>query len=134
MSIDIETRAKHREQVALLTRKGYTAPQIAESLGISTRTVQRHRRTTGVAAEASVPFTEDELERARELLDDGVSYAEVGRTLGRSPTWLPVHLPGYAWTRQQSGAYVQTLRRLKRITSRSPHAALNVTNRRAQSC
>jgi IS30 family transposase len=99
-----EEVARRHASIAALTRAGYTAPQIAEALGITTRTVQRARVRTGVAKPfCGIPLSEDEKQRAAEMLDDGASYKEVGRTLGRADTAIGRHFPGRSEWQRGSG-------------------------------
>jgi IS30 family transposase len=79
-----ETRLRDK-RIAELTREGYSGTQIARRVGVTHRTVQRARVRTGVAQPfCGIPLTPEEIRLAESLLDDGASYCEVGRTLGRS--------------------------------------------------
>lgn len=92
------------ELIAELTRDGHTAAAIAAALRISTRTVHRSRRRAGIARPAAVPLSAAELARAAELLDDGCSYGEVARSLGRSSRRaIAKHFPGRGWTQRHGG-------------------------------
>lgn len=46
-------------------------------------------------------LTDEEKRRAAELLDDGVSYREVARTIGRSASVICRRFPGRGWTVEQ---------------------------------
>ena len=96
-----EAIVMRRQRVVELTRQGHSAAEISQFLGITKRSVTRIRRETGVAQTAVnvQPMTDDELRRAAELLDDGCSYSEVGRTLGRSGGTIRAHFPGRGWPR-----------------------------------
>jgi IS30 family transposase len=99
-----ELAQDRRARVVELTRAGHSATQIADILSITKRTVTRIRSDEGVAqAAAAEPLTADEITRAAALLDDGCSYYEVGRTLGRHDTTIRKHFPGRGWTRTQCG-------------------------------
>lgn len=50
---------------------------------------------------ARVKLSDDEKNRAAELLDGGASYREVARTIGRSASVLCRRFPGRGWTRDQ---------------------------------
>lgn len=39
----------------------------------------------------------------RQMLDEGVSYNEVGRTLGVSPGTVSRRFPGFAWSKADAG-------------------------------
>src|SRR5690606_9276142 len=90
------------EEIARLTRAGVSAPQIATRLGCTTRTVTRVRAELGLTqsmpANACRPISAARLARAQELLDDGASFTEVGRTLGVSFGTLRKHFPGRQWS------------------------------------
>lgn len=96
-----EKTNERRDRIAELTRQGLTPPVIADILHISERTVGRARRSRDVAQTRWKPLTPAEIQQARVLLDDGASYAEVERTMGRSRSAFRKHLPGYAYTRAQ---------------------------------
>jgi hypothetical protein len=70
--------------------------EIAEQVGCAPRTVQRSLRRSEVPPEpCGAPYTDDELALARRLLEDGVPYSEVARTIGRNAERLAERLPGY---------------------------------------
>lgn len=113
-----EQTAARRAEVVRLTRLGRSAPEIAEIIGITPRTVQRHRQAAGISAGPAIPLSAHEKERALSLLQDGASYAEVGRTLGRSEDRLQVNFPGYGWTREQTGAHNAAIQRARHAEAR----------------
>jgi DNA-binding NarL/FixJ family response regulator len=81
---DPEIVAERDARVAQLHLRGFSDTQIAQEIGITTRTVQRSKRRQGIRdREAPRLFTPEEDAIARQLLADGASYGEVGRTLGR---------------------------------------------------
>lgn len=106
------------ESIAELHRLGYSATQIAARAGCSTRTVVRWRRSQGLTTlpeNASVPASQERLDAARRMLEDGVSHKDISRTLRMNPETLRRHFPGTAWTTQQSGRLAQMVRQLNRI-------------------
>ena len=115
--IDMTTEAKqHRyDTIIILTRQGYSAEHIARLLGITTRSVVRNRRKAGIAQPPAPYLSDAELATAQTLLEDGASYGEVGRTLGRSQSAIANRLPGYAWNRDQSSAYAVMCKRLNQL-------------------
>jgi IS30 family transposase len=88
--------AERRERIVELTRQGYTADQISHTEGVTARTVQRTRQAMGISRDYN-RMTPDELRAAAALLDDGCSYGEVARTLGRAPCTIRRHFPGRGW-------------------------------------
>lgn len=107
MKLDVERRA----EIVRLTRAQHTAADIAEQLGISTRTVIRHRREGGCAQPAPRPFTAAEIRLAESLLDDGASYGEVARTLGRHMAVIRIRFPERGWPQYRGGNLMQALNR-----------------------
>lgn len=106
------------ESIAELNRLGYSATQIAARAGCSTRTVVRWRRSQRMPIlpeNASVPASQERLEAARLMLEDGVSHKDISRTLHMTRETLRRHFPGTAWTTQQSGRLAQMVRQLNRI-------------------
>lgn len=99
------TPAERRERVRILTAAGWTARHIAESLGVTDRTIVRDRRLLGVAQPGSTPMSNEELAAAARLLEDGCSYNDVSRTLGRHRHTLRKMFPGYGWTPSRAIAY-----------------------------
>lgn len=106
------TIEERREQVAQMTRDGVHAHEIAKVLGVAERTVVRDRRATGTAKPPPRPLTPQQLALARQLLDDGCSYAEAARTVGASTTAIAAHFPGKGWTPIQGGMWGTYVRRL----------------------
>lgn len=103
----------NRKRVVELTRSGHSLSQIAMILGITRRSVERFRQLEGLT-EGYVPppeVTEEEVERARLLLEDGASYKEVGRTLGRCYHTIQRRLPGYEWSEEQRREFMSVRRR-----------------------
>lgn len=60
------------------------------------------------------PTSPEILERARLFLEDGASYAEVGRTVGTDGTTLKKHLPGYGWPDYLAGKLREELKYIAR--------------------
>ncbi|MCV7424383.1 helix-turn-helix domain-containing protein [Mycobacterium yunnanensis] len=102
---------ERRARVAALTRAGRTAREIAAVEGVTIRTVTRIRARAGESARGLLkPLTEDELRTARELLEDGCSYAEAARTVGRSPRSISYHFPGFGWPKGEGPRFAQQVR------------------------
>ncbi|QDH92495.1 helix-turn-helix DNA binding domain protein [Gordonia phage Dmitri] len=107
------TIADRRALVTDLTRAGLSAPQIAERLGITTRTVQRHRVAAGIAQPPARHLTPEQIEKARQLLVDGASYKEAARTIGCDKATVAKRFPGYAWTLSECGRWGRFLDRTR---------------------
>ena len=88
---DVEERY---DQVVELTLRGYNAAQIAEKLSVSTRAVFRGRQRRRISRPMPPRWTPEEIAAAERLLDEGCSYREVGRTLGRNSTSVGARFPG----------------------------------------
>lgn len=104
-----QQRAERRALVVRLRRAGVSRETIAAHLGVSVRTVERDLRAAGVVAPHR-PWTAADDSRARELIADGCSLAEVARTLGRPRTVIRRHFPGRGWTQAQISEHLAALR------------------------
>lgn len=111
MTVSLSYRAvdERIERVTDLTCAGMTAGEIAEKLGVTRRTVTRLRIRGGVSERPSSRLDADELNTARRLLDEGCSYTEVARTLGRSHSTISRHFPARGASPEQAAE----LRRLR---------------------
>lgn len=83
-----------QQRLAALHADGKSAREIAEILGCTPRTVVRWRSITGhTVRPAPVRVSPSVKERALQLLADGCSLAEVGRTVGVDQStvgrWFP---------------------------------------------
>lgn len=104
-----------RETITRLTQAGYSLAQIAVRLGITERTVQRHRKAAGLTQPIAPPMSQHEIAIARELLEDGASYSEVRRSIGRCVETLQRHLPGYGWNQTMAAEYRHLRERLDEL-------------------
>jgi len=93
------------ELVAKLTRQGWSAQQIADELNVTTRTVVRSRKRSGILGSPPQWMTDEELAIAERMLDDGASLTEVARTLDRHPTSIWKRFRGRGWTPAQTGQH-----------------------------
>jgi len=87
--------------IAVLTREGFKAKEIAERLDVSMRTVYRARKLTHTAKPSCRRFTPEEIEIVEAMFADGCSYHEIGRTLGRFDATIRQKWPGRGWTHEQ---------------------------------
>lgn len=119
-AVSHEVATERRDRIVKLTARGWTAQEIADLLGVTARTVTRGRRAAGIAKPRHLPMTDDEKRAAKTLLDDGASYEEVARTIGRSSKTLARHLPGYTLGRKlaaEAATLGRTMARLERQAS-----------------
>ena len=104
-----------RDEIVTLTRRGCTAREIADRLRISTRSVQRVRVAAGCAETRAPLLTVSEILAARELLEDGASYYEAGRTIGRCGTTIARNIPGFKFDKQQTALAAALGRKMARL-------------------
>lgn len=98
------------DTVERFTLAGHSAAGIAKRLHFSVRTIQRYQSDRGCLPKRATKITEEEKLIAKKMLEDGASYKEVGRTLGRSDSAFSRYFPGYAWTPQQTGKHAALMR------------------------
>lgn len=60
-------------------------------------------------------LTADEIHTAEQLLADGASFGEVGRTLHRNKSVICRHFPGRGWTEQQKSEAAALQRRYRGV-------------------
>ncbi|AER47618.1 DNA binding protein [Mycobacterium phage DS6A] len=126
-----EQIAARRQRVRELTERGdMTTREIAGVLGVSESVVVSDRIRTGTAKRAAAPLTADEQAWARELLDDGAPYAEVGRTLGRSDAAIRRRFPGYELDAKQAAQVAGLVRAMSRIEKLSDPLRVTAQQRR----
>ena len=102
--------AERRDMIARLSREGMRVSDIARDVGVAKSTVGNVRRALGLATRKPVAFTEDEIRRIERLLDEGASYAEVGRTVGRLRQVVAGRVPGRGWSMRQRDEHTRVLR------------------------
>ncbi len=101
-------RAERRRAVAELS-PGRSCPEVAAILGISRSTVLRDRRLLGIDSPNLRLYDASTWERAEEMLADGCSASEVGRTLGMTVQAVLLHFPCRGWTPRQSNEHRRAL-------------------------
>lgn len=102
-----EVRRGRLADVSELTQRGYSLTQISNKLDISPRTVLRYRRKAGFGNPCPPrPFSPEEVARVEELLEDGCSFSECARTVGRDVKTLGVRFRGKSkWDAHSAGAW-----------------------------
>lgn len=115
MSGQWRLRVARDQDIAELTRSGATIPQIAERLGITTRTVERARKRVGINKPCR-RYTDDEVARVEAMLADGVSMKEIDRTTGRAIGSTSNRWGGRGgWTRGDGARYRMMRARLEAL-------------------
>lgn len=103
------------DEIVRLTRLGLSGAQIAERVGCSPRQVTRVRakfRLTQPAPEtAAKRIAPERLAAVGRMVADGVSHAEIMRTLGVSRHTIIRHFPDTAWSPKESGEFARAIRR-----------------------
>jgi DNA invertase Pin-like site-specific DNA recombinase len=102
-------------EILELASTGMPRAEIARRLGLSIRTVSRVKVAAGMG-HPGFGATEDEKLRAKALLEDGASYAEVGRTIGFHQQHIKRWFPGYEWTIEQRNEMAEMQRRMDALT------------------
>lgn len=104
-------------RVAELTRAGVPAKRIEQLTGVSASLVYKIRKERGYATPRADKFLapfEERLKQAREMLDDGASFAEVKRTAHVGRDVLRREFPGRSWTREQCVDFAVAVRQANR--------------------
>jgi hypothetical protein len=100
-----------------MTQAGISGPAVAAQFGVTVRTVQRARSRAGVCKPPPARFTDDEIKLAERLFEDGASYGEIARTLGRFPSVIVRRFPNRStWARSTGGHMSRMFAQLERIT------------------
>lgn len=94
------------DRIAGRLRGGVDPRTIARDEGVSLATVYRIRLKLEGARQTNRAFTDDEIARIEQLLDDGASLREVARTVGRDPKVISRRWVGRGWTREQVGDWL----------------------------
>lgn len=97
-----------------MDREGMSASVIAARLGVSERTVGRWRALAGRSRPVE-PSPVSVRERAREMLEDGASRADVAETLGVNSKTVWSWFPQYAWTAAQRSEYRVMVKKLESL-------------------
>ncbi|AYN58260.1 helix-turn-helix DNA-binding protein [Arthrobacter phage Kepler] len=104
------TRSATLEDYARIHRPDLTAAEAAELLGVTPRTIVRHRARLGVSQPnpgGRARPTPERLEEIRARLDDGWSTKEITRTFGITWRTINRHFPGRGWTKAQAGEFAR---------------------------
>lgn len=123
-------RLADRERLRILVSEGRSLDEIADEMGVTERTVSRHKRALGLSA-PKAPFRplEEWLPKADRLLEEGYSQLAVSEVLGVGSSTVSKYFPGRGWTDKQKGTYAQEVARLNQLTNLlNPHHRERTTN------
>lgn len=101
--------AERRKRVLALRADGLTTAQMAAVLGVHRSTIKRDTHAVGAPVPNRRVLPPEVWERVEELLDDGCSATEAGRTVGVTATAVLARFPGRGWTPQQSNEHRRSL-------------------------
>jgi AraC-like DNA-binding protein len=102
---------ERRRQTALkLDRQGLTITQIAASMGVTRRSVQRYRAALGIQRPVR-RITDDDRQLIEDMLADECPIKEIARTLGFSADYLYQRYRGRSACRGGSLTSVRNLQR-----------------------
>ncbi len=87
-------QTQRREAVRRMSIDGMALIEIAMVLGVTRRTVCRHRRALRLSKPQPKQLTKDEIEQARIMVKDGCPLFEVAATLHRSRTSIEKYCKG----------------------------------------
>ena len=109
------TTGEVREIVRISQTSNATLREIADQFGCCERQVSRIRKDHNIQKPARTTMTEPEKAAALKLLQDGCSYKEAGRTIGRSPSAIRRHFPGYGWPQSGAGHFWRLSKQLEAV-------------------
>lgn len=104
------------EKFLQLHDDGMNAADIAAELGVSVRTVSRHRARLGLGRPGNnhgFRVTPEWKARVEALLDDGCSIREAARTMECRKETVSRHFPGRGWTYRMGGEFGRAQRLMK---------------------
>lgn len=107
---EIDAQARY-DRIVELVREGLTTTEIANRMKVTRQTVNRAKRDRGLVTRSAPRFTADEIATVEAMLDDGVSYTEIGRTINRPASTICHRWPHRGWSPQQSSELAALVRR-----------------------
>ena len=108
-------KARHfqydREEIKRLLDEQYSPEGIVEIMGMNPETLFRVMRDEfGIYRTDTTPVSNEEHREMERLLDDGWSYKQIGRKLGRADKTVAKHLPGRGWSVEEANEYRRMFR------------------------
>lgn len=100
-----------REEIKRFLDADYSPDDIVEIMGINREVLFRIMRNEfGIVTTKSRPITDAELREMERLLNDGWSYKQIGRKLGRADKTVAKHFPGRGWSVEEANEYRRMFR------------------------
>lgn len=93
-----------------LVGQGLSDEAVAQRVGMTAGTVSRVRRRAGIKRQQARRFTAEECATIEAMLDDGCSYEEIGRTVGRHASTICWKWPGRGWDKQAASQFALWVR------------------------
>jgi hypothetical protein len=117
--VDLHPEAvnERMQAVVQMFQDGCSAPYIAQQLGMSERSVWYLKRKAGLT-KPSPKITDEQVTQMGQMLDDGMSYTEISRTMGIDWAAIRRRFPGRQFTQAQAAEARNLRRKLDRIESR----------------
>lgn len=109
------------EFILELVRSGLSEKSIAKRVGCNVMTVHRVKKKAGLVEphpSKALPPLKERLESARADLEDGYPYTFVQARYHIGNDTIRRHLPGYGWSRQQSGEAAGLAKEANRVYRR----------------
>lgn len=111
--LPVKEMIERQLRIVELTRMGRSLVDIADIVGVSTRTVVRVRDAYNIRNRQSPQrFTSEEVEIAERLLEDGASFGEVARTLRRPQSTIFHRFKGRSQWRSGNSAPMREMHRM----------------------
>jgi transposase-like protein len=106
------------EKLQQLVGEGLSIKDIAAHMGVTARTISRHKRTLGLSKspKPGKPL-EEWRDKAAQLLEEEYSCRTVAQIVGVTEHRVAKHFPGRSWTPQQCGQYAVAIRRLNNLST-----------------
>ena len=107
----LEVMEMRQEKTRFYTKQGWSLAEIAEEIGVSTRTVRRYRNEMGISETPAPPITYLQEGIMKVLAEDGASVKEIARSAGVSKGAVLRRFPDAAWTHAEVVEYAYLVTR-----------------------
>jgi hypothetical protein len=102
-------------KVRQMLAEGLSTAEVAAEVGCTQRHVVRIRAGRTSGSKDGRRFSLDEIFLIEAMLDDGCSYTEIGKTVGRAPNTISHRWPGHGWGFTEGGEFRSFTRKLEGI-------------------